>query len=229
MLQYIRQKISSFLANTNYLSLQKGSMIHKSVKLKGVRLKGKIVIAEKARLSGVRMMGKVSVGRYTVINGPNTVIHTKIHPVEIGSFCSIAKDVSIQEYDHDVSRISTYYFRSNIFQEDKIHEHISRGPIKIGNDVWIGTKAVILSGVTIGNGAVIGANAVVTRDVPAYAIVGGAPAKVIKYRFEDDVIEALQKLAWWDWPLSKILENKSLFWNPLDRDSLNKISKNLLS
>ena len=80
----------------------------------------------------------------------------------------------------------------------------NKGNITIGNDVWIGYEAVILSGVTIGDGAIIGTRAVVTKDVPPYTIVGGSPAKVLKKRFSDDIIDKLLKIKWWNWPVEKI-------------------------
>ncbi|MGL9729055.1 virginiamycin A acetyltransferase [Enterococcus sp. DIV0756] len=80
----------------------------------------------------------------------------------------------------------------------------NKGDIIIGNDVWIGYEATILSGVTIGDGAIIGAKAVVTKDVPAYSVVGGVPAKKIKHRFDSETIQKLQQLKWWDWPDEKI-------------------------
>jgi hypothetical protein len=80
----------------------------------------------------------------------------------------------------------------------------SRGPIIIGNDVWIGRNAMILSGVTVGNGAVVGAEAVVTRDVRPYAVVAGNPAREVRRRFTDEQVDALQELRWWDWPDSGI-------------------------
>lgn len=83
----------------------------------------------------------------------------------------------------------------------------NKGDIVVGNDVWIGYEAVILSGVTIGDGAVIGARAVVTKDVPPYTIVGGVPAKPIKKRFSEENIKKLQSIRWWDWPKEKIAEN----------------------
>ncbi len=82
-----------------------------------------------------------------------------------------------------------------------------KGDIVIGNDVWIGYEAVIMVGVTIGDGAVIGARAVVTKDVPPYTIVGGVPAKPIRRRFPEDVISDLLKIRWWDWPEEKIQMN----------------------
>ena len=80
----------------------------------------------------------------------------------------------------------------------------NKGDIVVGNDVWIGYEAVILSGVTIGDGAIVAARAVVTKDVPPYAIVGGVPAKIIRPRFPEDVIKRLQSLRWWDWPEEKL-------------------------
>ncbi len=211
MIQFLREKIAAFLQNTNYVKLKAGGRLDPTVQLKGTRLRGQIIAGEHVRMSGVNISGgDVRIGRYTVINGPNTFIAAKLNPIEIGSFCSIAKDVTIQEYNHDASRISTYYMRSNIFKTDRMGEHISRGGIRIGNDVWIGGKAMILSGVTIGDGAVIAAGAVVTRDVPPYAIVGGTPAKVLKYRFTPEVIEKLQRIKWWEWPVDKIRNSKDL-------------------
>ena len=83
----------------------------------------------------------------------------------------------------------------------------NKSDIVIGNDVWIGYEAVILAGVTIGDGAIIGARAVVTKDVPPYTIVGGVPAKPIRRRFSQQTIECLEKLRWWDWPRERIAKN----------------------
>jgi len=224
MIRFLREKVAAFLRNTNYVKLKAGSHLDGTVQLKATRIEGKVIVKEHVRMSGVHIAGgNVHIGRYTVINGPNTFIAAKLSPIEIGGFCSIAKDVTIQEYNHDVARISTYYMRSNIFKTDRIGDHVSRGGIRIGNDVWIGGKAMILSGVTIGDGAVIAAGAVVTRDVPPYAIVGGTPAKVLKYRFTPDVIEKLLQMKWWNWPVDKIRSNKDLFWSELKADSLNTL------
>ena len=83
----------------------------------------------------------------------------------------------------------------------------NKGDIVIGNDVWIGYKAIILAGVKIGDGAIIGTRALVTKDVPAYSIVGGVPAKIIRKRFSEDIINELKILKWWDWPKQKIAQN----------------------
>jgi NDP-sugar pyrophosphorylase family protein len=86
--------------------------------------------------------------------------------------------------------------------------------VEIGNDVWIGAKAILISGVTVGDGAVIGAGAIVTKNVPPYAVVVGVPAKVVKARFTDDIIVALQSMKWWDWPDELIKDNIELFQHP---------------
>ena len=87
------------------------------------------------------------------------------------------------------------------------HRWDNKGDIVIGNDVWIGYKAIILAGVKIGDGAIIGTRALVTKDVPAYSIVGGVPAKIIRKRFSEDIINELEILKWWDWPKQKIAQN----------------------
>lgn len=100
------------------------------------------------------------------------------------------------------------------YDVDHISKLAKNNPVEIGNDVWIGWNAVIMPGVTIGDGAIVAAGAVVTHDVPCYAIVGGVPAKVIKKRFSDEIIKQLMKIKWWNWPDEKIKENLELFYKP---------------
>ncbi|WP_367390481.1 CatB-related O-acetyltransferase [Lewinella sp. LCG006] len=130
----------------------------------------------------------------------------------IGKFCMIASDVTfiMNGANHLTDAVSTYPFA--IFghgwegaMEGKTYP--SKGNTVIGNDVWIGHRATIMPGVTVGDGAIIATNATVTKDVPAYAVVGGNPAKVIKMRFSDAEITRLLELQWWDWPLEKITAN----------------------
>ena len=129
----------------------------------------------------------------------------------IGKFCSIACGAKflMRSANHSLASLSTYPFP--IFYEewgldvrDITAAWTPKGDIVIGNEVWIGYEAVVMAGVTIGDGAVIGARAVVTRDVPPYTIVGGVPAKEIRKRFPDETIGKFLKLRWWDWPEEKI-------------------------
>ncbi|GKX67196.1 CatB-related O-acetyltransferase [Inconstantimicrobium mannanitabidum] len=130
----------------------------------------------------------------------------------IGKFCSIACGAKFMftSGNHALKSLSTYPFP--IFSEEwdssmnVTEAWDNRGDIVIGNDVWIGYEAVIMPGVHIGDGAIIGTRAVVTKDVPPYAIVGGVPAKVIKKRFDDSIIEDLLKIKWWNWSYEKISE-----------------------
>lgn len=131
----------------------------------------------------------------------------------IGKFCAIARGVQfiMNGANHKLSGLSTFPFY--IFGNGWEHAAPEPGslPYKgdtvIGNDVWIGYQALIMPGVRVGNGAIISSRSVVTSDVPAYTVVGGNPAKVIKQRFTDETIAALEKLAWWDWPVEKITRN----------------------
>ncbi len=128
----------------------------------------------------------------------------------IGKFCAIARGVRfiMNGANHKLSGLSTYPF--GIFGNGweaaipKPGNLPFKGDTVIGNDVWLGYEALIMPGIRIGNGAIVAARSVVTHDVPAYGIVGGNPAKLIKKRFDDDTIVALQTLAWWDWPVEKI-------------------------
>lgn len=134
--------------------------------------------------------------------------------LKIGKFCSIACGAKFlfTSANHAMCSLSTYPFP--IFFEEWgldvtriTSAWDNKGDIIIGNDVWIGFEAVILSGVTIGDGAIIGTRAVVTKDVPPYTIVGGVPAKPIRKRFSGDVISELLKLQWWDWSENRIKKN----------------------
>lgn len=129
--------------------------------------------------------------------------------LKVGKFCSFAENVTILlGGEHRIDWVTTYPFNTAIDEYKHIQGHpSSKGNVTIGNDVWIGTDCIILSGVTIGDGAVIAAKSVVTNNVPSYSVFGGNPAKLIKYRFSEDIINSLIQIGWWDWPIEKILEN----------------------
>ena len=131
----------------------------------------------------------------------------------IGKFCAIAKGVQfiMNGANHSMAGFSTYpfYIFGNGWEasQPQAGDLPDKGDTVIGNDVWIGYQALIMPGIKIGNGAIISLRSVVTSDVPAYSIVGGNPARVIRQRFNDETLSILEKLAWWDWPVEKITQN----------------------
>jgi virginiamycin A acetyltransferase len=135
--------------------------------------------------------------------------------VRIGKFCSIGHNVTffLGSY-HRTDWVSSYPF--SVFFQQASHitgNPYSKGDIVVGNDVWIGKFAAIMSGVKVGNGTVIAANSVVTKDVAPYTIVAGNPAKVIRKRFDEEIIVKLEEIAWWNWDIRKILDNVDLILN----------------
>jgi len=157
-----------------------------------------------------------TIGRYTY-----TCYDDEIVNCEIGQFCSISDEVVIGGAEHPTSWVSTSPVFQNVKHsgpKKKFSEFDFEGIKKtvIGNDVWIGRRAIIKAGVTVGDGAVIGSGSVVTKDIPPYAIVGGVPAKVIKYRFDENTIAELLKTKWWDLPDEKIESVAYLINKPAD-------------
>ncbi|WP_347870663.1 CatB-related O-acetyltransferase [Enterocloster bolteae] len=168
----------------------------------------------------------ITVGDYTMyndfVNDPvgfernNVLYHYPINRdrLIIGKFCSIACGAKFlfNSANHTLSSLSTYPFPL-FFEEWGLEKRNvaaswdNKGDIVIGNDVWIGYEAVIMAWVTIGDGAIIGARAVVTKDVPPYTVAGGIPAKPIKKRYPEETIAALSELKWWDWPEERIAQN----------------------
>lgn len=175
-------------------------------------------------LKNVVTKPNIIVGDYTFYNSfndparfemDNVLYHYPINRdrLFIGRFCSIAHGAKfiMNSANHTLKSLSTYPFP--IFGQEwddtlpVVEAWDNKGDIQVGNDVWIGYEAVILAGVTIGDGAIVGTRAVVTKDVPPYTIVGGVPAKPIKKRFDDETIDILLKIRWWDWPEEKIRAN----------------------
>lgn len=178
---------------------------------------------ETVYLKNVVNGANIEIGDYTIYNDfvhdprdferSNVLYHYPVNGdrLKIGKFCSIACGAKFlfTSGNHSLRSLSTYTFPI-FFEEwgldakDICSAWDNRGDIVIGSDVWVGYEALILSGVTVGDGAIIGSRAVVTKDVPPYTIVGGVPAKPIRRRFDGAVIERLEKLRWWDWDIETI-------------------------
>ena len=165
-------------------------------------------------------VGKQTYGRINVIM-ENTV--SRLH---IGNYCSIAPDVCfIVSGDHRIDTISTFPFHVKVLKDLK-HEACSKGDIIIEDDVWIGFRSTILSGVTVGKGSVIGAGSVVTKDVAPYSIVAGNPARLIKYRFSEEIIEQLLKIDYKEIDFSKI-DNYGFIDETVTIDNIQVIKKDI--
>lgn len=163
----------------------------------------------------------VTVGQYTY-GGINVLTYNNENVLQIGHFCSIAENVKfILSGDHKVNTVSTFPFKVKVMNEDL--EGISKGNIIVKDDVWIGYGATIMSGVEIGQGAVVAAGAVVTKDVPPYAIVGGVPAKVIKYRYDKDAVEFLMQLDYARLNKNMIFTHKNMLYQEIDRFSITEL------
>ncbi len=175
---------------------------HPTAELKGCKLGRYVAIGERC------VLREVTVGDFSYFER-----HAEAIYASVGKFCSIAANTRINALEHPIERITQHkisyrpneYFRyqgvDEAFRLRRQAKHVS-----IGNDVWIGHGAVVMPGVSIGNGAVIGANAVVTKDVAAYEIVAGNPARKLRMRFSAQIVARIEALAWWDWPEERLFE-----------------------
>jgi len=165
---------------------------------------------------------QIIIGDYTYYDDPEDVYNFERNVLYlfefmgdkliIGKFCQLATGIRfiMNGSNHDMEGISTYPFKvfGGAWADTKMNA-VSKGDTRIGNDVWIGNSATIMQGVQIADGAIIGTNSLVTKNVEPYTIVGGNPARVIRKRFDDKTIEFLLKLRWWDWDIEKITANLS--------------------
>lgn len=157
-----------------------------------------------------------NIGDYTYINN---YCHIDKNVLSIGKFCSIAINCRIGLGGHPMDWVSTHSFsydKKYKIVSDSKNDFVQKLETKIGNDVWIGTNATVLAGVAIGDGAIVGAHSLVTKDVEPYSIVVGVPAKHIKYRHSEEQIKALINMQWWNWSEEKLKENVHLFNNIAD-------------
>ena len=148
--------------------------------------------------------------------------------LKIGDFVSVAPGVVfLLSVEHGYKGFSTFPFKVKVFGED--FEATSKGPIIVKDDVWIGLNSIILSGITIGQGAIVAAGSVVTKDVPPYAIVGGNPARVIKYRFEPEVIEKLLKIDYSLLSEDALTKNRDILYEEITKENVDDIIDRLLN
>jgi acetyltransferase-like isoleucine patch superfamily enzyme len=172
-------------------------------------------------LFGKGILAKSKLGHFTYVQNGSSISNA-----DIGRFCSIGHNVSIALGDHPTDFLSTHplFYESSYINdipsltaEPLFHSHKR---VNIGSDVWIGANCYIKDGITIGDGAIIGTGAVVTKDIPPYSVAVGVPAKVIKKRFDDETIQRLMELKWWNWDIDRILRNKKLFQNKFNTEVL---------
>lgn len=210
MLKNLKMALGNFL-------LKKILQLFRDAKLEVDLLKNEtrnVIFTEKVKLYPPYKIFNATIGDYTYIAS-----NSKISYTEIGKFCSIGPNLVSGWGIHPINGISTsptFYStkKQNGFSftaEDKVTE---RENIKIGNDVFIGMNVTILDGITIGDGAVIGAGAVVSKDIPPYAIAIGCPIKITTYRFSEEIIEKLMKIAWWNLPIQELKLIEEHFFDP---------------
>jgi len=188
------RKLTGTIVQRNFLSLTAGESVNLSPNL-------------------AINAGHVMIGDYSYI-GSGRISSLSNTQITIGKFTSIASGINIIGALHK-HHISTYGLSKLLKDTDRrgLVHGISRGDIIIGNDVWIGTNAIVLSGIKISDGAIIGAGAVVTKNIPPYAVAVGVPAKVMKNRFSDEDIELLMNARWWDWSHEKIIRCIPMFYD----------------
>lgn len=180
------------------------------LKIYNSNLSPRTILGKKTMVRNRTEVGNISLGDYSYISGPGSYIEEAV----IGKYCSIARQVVIGVSGHNYEWVTTSPIITSTeygFVDKSVPEPQKSIPI-IGNDVWIGMNVIIMRGVNIGHGAVIAAGSVVTRDVAPYSIVGGVPAKHLRFRFTEKQIEELLKIKWWDWDESKIRTEIPLFY-----------------
>lgn len=171
------------------------------------KLRGRITLSPHSSLGDqCELLGDVTIGKRSTLNRGIEVVGE----VDFGKYGAFARDILFQEKNHTISKPGMQMRFYNEVLNSKL-EHTSNGPISVGNDVWIGARAIILSGVSIGDGAVVGAGSIVTDDVEPYSVVAGVPAERKKWRFDAEIREKLLELEWWNLPEQTLCEYSEFF------------------
>jgi virginiamycin A acetyltransferase len=170
-------------------------------------LRGRVTLEPHARVArGCQLFGDIYIGRGSKLNDGIEVVGE----LTVGNYCALAPDILFQQKNHEISKPAMQgRFYGRVLDSEL--EHMDSGPITVGNDVWIGARSIVLSGVTIGDGAVVGAGSIVTDDVEPYAVVAGVPAERVKWRFPEEMREALLDLEWWDASEDVLREHRDFF------------------
>ena len=220
-IDYVMEKVIRVLNMVNSYASRKYAASSNCMLRKGVRVTTCLTLEDNVRIFKNCIIdgGPVSIGRGTNLLAGNWVSG----PIRIGRYCAIAPNSRFLSANHRMNWAGMQVrFYKEIVGAPFCGEN--KGGIEVGSDVWVGTRVIITPGVRVGDGAVIGAGSIVTKDVPPYSITAGNPAKHRRYRFSSEIIEQLLSLKWWDWPIDRIKRNRKFFTTDLNSVSdLNSI------
>ncbi len=182
----------------------------------GTEVNARSILESPVRLGRQTLISDSHIGRYSYFGE-----RSRVSGAHIGRFFSGAWGITIGAESHPMDTISSHTFPWNQVDGGFVDGNAVRPElVDVGNDVWVGCNAVVLSGLKIGNGAVIGAGAIVRGDVPSYAVMVGVPARMVGQRFDDDMVARVEKLRWWDWPPEVLKANVGAFQRTLDEKVL---------